>query len=167
MNWLRLVSYMLVTAVVVGASPGDGIVTPSAALAQTRDAGVFGLSQADWDASLGSGAQQSDGYVIYQLTDGGGLYVRFDDVGTTVYVEYQLGTSLSFADMELFVIGELLPGDASYLGQHQDIMVGNDHLRVTVQLYDSDAVIESFPGNTGTILVAYAQDGYSFSVSIT
>ncbi len=166
MKWLRCVSYLIVFAVLTGAGPGPRTVAQApAAMVQSGDTGVFGLSQADWEASF-SPLGEEDGYSVYQLNDGGSLYIGFDSAGITTYVEYELGQPLSFEDMEAFVLAELLPSDVESAGQYQDIMVGADRQRVTVHLYVSDAVTQFLPGYTGVVLVAYAQGGDSFSVSI-
>jgi hypothetical protein len=168
MNWLKLASYLVVISALAGASPGSHIASQApVAMAQSTDAGVFGYGEADWGASFTFVEQRTDGFLVYQLNDGGGLYVRFDDDQSTTYVEYQLGTALSFSDMETFVINELLPGDAAIAGQYQDIMVGsNFERRVTVHLYVSDVLVQLLPRYSGVILVAYAQDGFNFSLSI-
>jgi hypothetical protein len=162
------VSYLLAIAVMAGSNTVHLIVSQtSAAVAQSGDAGVFGFRQADWDASFTFGEMGSDGYFVYLLNDGGSLYVRFDSEGNTSYVEYQLGTALSPTDTEAFVVSELLPSDAAAAGEFQDIMVGsNVEGRVTVQLYVSNMLIQFLPGYSGTILVAYREDGLNFSLGI-
>lgn len=167
MKWLRRVSYPILIALLAGATVGPPIAYAApAALAQSSDAGVFGFRQADWDASFTFVDVQSDGFLVYQLNDGGNLYIRTDDQGNTTYVEYELGESLSLSDAEAFVQGELLPDDAEAINQHQDIMVGGDRQRVTVHLFSSDTLVQLLPGYAGVILVAYGQDEGNFSVSI-
>jgi len=166
MKHLRLVSCLVMIAMLAGTSQLIGARAP-VALAQSGDLGVFGFGQTDWDDSFTFIEHRSDGIAIYQLNDGGGLYVRFDDAGNTIYVEYQLGASLAFSDMESFVLGELMPGDAEPAARYQDVMVGShiEH-RFTVQLYASDTVSQLLPEYSGIILVAFHQDGLNFSVSV-
>jgi hypothetical protein len=166
MKWLRFVSYLAVIAVVAGMHPRQLPEFHGAeALAQGGDAGIFGFTEADWEASLGSSGQ-ADGFLVYTLADGGSVYVRFDGNGVTTLVEYTLGEALSPAEMENFVVGELLPGDAQPIEQYPDFFLGDGGQRVNVHLFYSDAVVQFFPGYSGMIVVAYAPEGSRFSLSI-
>lgn len=166
MKWLKLATYLVAIAVLTGSGSGQpaGSWAP-AALAQSSDAGAFGQSEANWDASFTFVEERSDGFLVYQLNDGSSVYVRLGSQGLTTYVEYELSGSLSFSDTERFVTAELLPDDASRIAEYEDVLVGGDG-PIIVQLYESNAVGDLGTGSSNIILVAYGPDGDSFSASI-
>lgn len=166
MRWLKLVWCLLAIAALAGAGPIQSVDSRApAALAQSSEAGAFGLSAADWNASFTFVDERSDGFLVYQLNDGGNVYVRLGSDGFTTYVEYALGGALSFSDAERFVTGELLPNDANSLGEYENVLMEGDG-PIVVQVYESDIVGDFASGSSGIVLVAYGQDGDSFSVSI-
>jgi len=156
-------------AMLAGTSQPIGARAP-VVLAQTDGNGVFGFGRDEWDASFTFVEEQTDGLrsggtLVYQLNDSSNLYVRLGDQGDTIYVEYELWGALSFNEAEAFVVDKLLPGDAEFTGQYRDVLLGSAS-PITVQLYVSNTVASSFSDSSGIILVAYRQDGQSFSLSV-
>lgn len=163
MRAIRLFSLFAVILLATGMSPVPP--SPAAGLAQSSSAGVFGLGEADWTAS-GDVDVQRDGSIEITLDDDSVITVRLGDDGSTTFVGYQLPAPLSFTDGERFVVQELLPADADYLGQYDDILPGLPDGAVTVRLYESDDLRGYLSNSSGIVLFAWHDDGTTFSVSI-
>jgi hypothetical protein len=141
------------------------LVSPVSGLEQAVDAGVFGLGEEDWKKS-GNADVQQDGSLEITLEDESVITVRLDEDDKTTFVGYRLPDPLSFPDGERFVVQELLPSDAEFVGQYDDILPGRPDGEVTVRLYESQNLRGYPANNSGIVLFAWHEDGTTFSVSI-
>lgn len=165
MRVMRLVSLLAVFVLAAGMSPAPPSLSPPGGPAQAPNAGVFGFGEADWTAS-GDAEVQRDGSIVTTLADDSVVTVRLADSGGTAFVGYRLPAPLSFTDGERFVVKELLPADADYLGQYDDILPGQADGVITVRLYQSNALRGYLSESSGIVLFAWHEDGTTFSVSI-
>lgn len=165
---MRLLRFFVLVAMIMlatGMSPAQPRSRPLSGVVQSASTGVFGFGEDEWTAS-GNAEAQDDGSIKVTLDDGSVVTVRLDDEGNTAFVGYALADPLSFTDGERFVVQELLPADAEYLGQYDDILPGQSGGAITVRLYESRDLRGYMADSSGIVVFAWLDDGTTFSVSV-
>lgn len=164
MRRIRLSSVFAMGLLSVGLISMSPSVLFAAALTQASNIGVFGLGENDW-TKTGNAEVKDDGSIEITLDDGTVLQVRLEG-GTTTFVSYHLEQSMAFADGERFALEQLLPPDATYIAEYDDILPGRPEGAVRIRLYKSDDLARFLVDSSGIVLFAWQDDGTMFSVSV-